>query len=117
MIQTGDSYRIKLNGAYGFLNANGEEVIPPVYHSIRDNEVYRSSNCYIPFKRQENAGSIIMTGKPESRDLSAMLLKNEITPRIGGFHELIESGSFTVNDAESSHIVTMEELGHEDLTM
>lgn len=117
MIQDGDSYRIKLNGAYGFLNANGEEVIPPVYHSIRDREVYRSSNCYIPFKRQENAESIIMTGEPESRDLSAMLLKNEITPRIGEFHELIESGVFTVNDAESSHIVTMEELGHEDLTM
>lgn len=117
IIRDGDSYRIESNGAYGFLNAKGEEVIPPVYDFISYNEVYQSSNCCIPLKWQENARSIIITGEPGSRDLSAMLLKNEITPRIGKFHELIESGSFTVNDAESSHVVTMEKLRYEDLTM
>lgn len=117
IIPYGNSYRVEADGAYGFLNANGEEVISPVYDFISYDEVYQSSNCYIPFKWREKKRSIIMTGKPESRDLSALLLKNEITPRISGFHELIESGVITVNDVESSHSVTVEELRHEDLTM
>lgn len=60
---------------------------------------------------------IIITGKPESGDLSSMLLKNEITPRISQFHEWIQSGSITVNDMESSHSVTAQELLGEELSM
>lgn len=115
--QDGDRYLVETNGSYGFLNAGGEEVIPPVYDVISNDEVYQSSHCYIPFLRWEENQSIILTGEPESRDLSAMLLKNEITPRINGFHELIESGVVTINDVESSHIAAMEDLRHEDLTV
>lgn len=117
IIQHGESYRIETNGLYGFLNARGEEVIPPVYDLIGYDEVYQSSQCYIPFQWRKKKRSIIITGEPESLDLSAMLVKNEITPRISEFHELIESGAITVNDAESSHSVAVEELRHEDLSM
>lgn len=92
-------------------------MIPPVYDLIGYDEVYQSSQCYIPFQWRKKKRSIIITGEPESLDLSAMLLKNEITPRISEFHELIESGAITVNDAESSHSVAVEELRHEDLSM
>lgn len=117
--QDAESYRVKKDERYGFLNAKGEEVIPAVYDFIDNWTVYQTYQCYIPviWSGESNKDNILITGKPESGDLSSMLLKNEITPRISQFHEWIQSGSITVNDMESSHSVTAQELLGEELSM
>lgn len=113
IVQDAESYRVKKDERYGFLNAKGEEVIPAEYDFIDNWTVHQTYQCYIPViwsKSDNQDDHIIITGKPESGDLSSMLLQNEITPRISQFHEWVQSGSITVNDMESSHSVTAQEL-------
>lgn len=112
IVQDAESYRVKKDERYGFLNAKGEEVIPAEYDFIDNWTVYQTYQCYIPviWSGESNKDNILITGKPESGDLSPMLLQNEITPRISQFHEWVQSGSITVNDMESSHSVTAQEL-------
>lgn len=113
----GDGCRIEADGVYGFLNREGEEVIPPSYDFVSSNEVYQTFNCFIAKNWKEMNWCIVLTGKPQSSDLSAMILSNEITPKIGRFHELIESGELTVKDMESSHSAVLEGLRNENLSM
>lgn len=119
IVQDAESYRVKKDERYGFLNAKGEEVIPAEYDFIDNWTVYQTYQCYIPviWSGESNKDNILITGKPESGDLSPMLLQNEITPRISQFHEWVQSGSITVNDMESSHSVTAQELLREELSM
>ena len=96
----GNCYQIKKDGKYGVLNEQGEEVFSPVYDNISDYGVYGGSfNVYVIgnfFSDVQN--SIIKTEELERVDLSDMLLHNEITPRIGLYHELMQGVSIGAGD-------------------
>lgn len=117
ILQYGECYEIEKDGAYGFLNRAGEEIIPAIYDIISYDETCGASDCYVPCVLNDKNTHIIMTGKPESGDLSAMLFRNEITPRISQFHELTESGEISVDDPESSHSIPVKLLYSQELTV
>lgn len=117
IVQYGDCYKVEQNGRRGFLNNKGEETIPVSFDYL-SNTVYQASNCYIPVRYGNSLNHcIVITGEIESGDLSSILLKNEITPRIGPFHQLVREGVITVEDAESSHSTDIKALQNEQLTL
>ncbi|MBD5453428.1 MAG: WG repeat-containing protein [Lachnospiraceae bacterium] len=103
IVKEGNCYRTEKDDKYGFLNELGEEVVSPVYDHLLDYEVCGCSfNVYIVTDYDSDVwNSIIKTGEPEWVDLSEVLLHNEITPRIGLYHEFIKSGSVYVEDMDS----------------
>ncbi len=98
--QKGNYYQIEKNGKYGFMNEQGEEAIPPVYSYISNQEVYGFPDDIFVLKNynSSNYSFIIKTGESEQRDNRGALLRNEITPRIGLYHEFTQSGSIRVDE-------------------
>lgn len=109
----GDCYRIEKNRKYGFLNEQGEEVIPPTYSLVEGSTVYGAGNTYLLWNNGICA-SIIKTGETKQSYISKVLLQNEITPRIGLYQEFTKSGSISIDENEydtvSAYTVTQEDL-------
>ena len=93
--ECGDCYRVEIDDNDGVINAQGEEIVPPVYGYFF-NYVYNARNYYVTSK-YDGSGmpvSIIKTGADHDVDLSAVLLKNEITPKIKLFSQHLKFGSW-----------------------
>lgn len=107
--QMGNCYQIGRGGRCGILNERGEEVILPVYYV--NNDVYGSDNIYILTRYNDDiCDTVIRTGESNLNYISGALLQNEITPRIGAFHEFISNGSISVEDSLNGHTVNQEDL-------
>ena len=111
--QAGSYYLVKKNGKYGFLNEEGEEVIPPVYNYISNNGVCGSfDSVYILTDYESDIrDSIIKTRELELSYISEILLQNEITPRIKLYQEFTRSGSINLDDTPiGEYTATQENL-------
>lgn len=98
--QTGDFYLIEKNGKYGFLNGKGEEAVAAVYSSVLNYAVYGCPDVYILTDLNSDiCNSVIKTGESEQACIFEALLHNEITPRIGPYHEFTRNGSISVEDS------------------
>jgi len=82
-----------LNGKEGLLDNNGNEILPANYDylSVKTRYLRGSRKSFIATNYGNPKNShIIVVAKNEDTDLSYILLKNEITPRIQHYHELIQ---------------------------
>lgn len=87
IVQDGDCYEISLGRRIGFLDETGRERIAPSYDSVMPGSGYseevKVATCYDPSWQ----ASMIKTGQTGGEDLSKVLLRNKITPRIKPFWE------------------------------
>lgn len=109
--EKGNYYQVEKNGKYGFLNKQGEEVVPPVYSYVSSGDVYGChENVYILTDYNSDIhNSIIKTGELGRNDISGALLQNEITPKIGLYQEFTQEGNLSVDD-EHIHARSQEDL-------
>jgi hypothetical protein len=89
--QSGDGYMVALS-KYGFLDASGKELLPPTFDYCF-NDVYGMDNCFVA-KKGNGSGShsIVVLGEMQDIDLSYLLLKNEVTPRIKAYSQFVKEG-------------------------
>lgn len=103
-------YSVETNGGeMGFLNARGKEIFLGEY-----SEDYRYGGEYRLLNPADFDApyTIIKTGE---RDTPDKVFCNRITPRIRQYQEFLRSGSFSVDDMQSSHEVHVSELNGNDL--
>lgn len=114
--QSGNCFVVKINNKYGVLNENGKIAIPldydyiPIYY----NDVYKSKNCFIATKYAPNMSQVIIkTADYQGSDLSELLLKNEITPKIKPFNDYTKSGNLSSSFpmSEVDNFTNIDELG------
>lgn len=103
-------YSVETNGGeMGFLNARGKEIFLGEYsEDHRYGGEYRLLNPAdfdAPY-------AIIKTGEGDDAD---KVFCNRITPRIREYQEFLRSGSYSVDDMQSSHEVQFSELNGNDL--
>lgn len=111
IIPNGDCYQVLKNGKYGFLNEQGEEVIPLIYNYVSNRAVFGDANvCVLTNYDREIREVVVWTGDVEPVDLSAVLLQNEITPEAGSYYEFTQSGSIRVDEIPEEHTVSQEDL-------
>ena len=103
--QSGDGYMIEYNGKHGFLDANGKGLLAPTYDYFFD-DVLGADNCFIGSSGYSfGSYSIVFIGEPQSTDLSRLLLRNEITPKIKQFSQFLKEGFFEYESLEGGKIL------------
>lgn len=103
-------YSVETNGGeMGFLNARGKEIFLGEY-----SEEHRYGGEYRLLNPADFDApyAIIKTGEGDDAD---KVFCNRITPRIRQYQEFLRSGSFSVDDMQSSHEVQFSELNGNDL--
>jgi hypothetical protein len=102
--EIGNCYIVGTDGQYGLLDENGTEVVTPVYDSVPTGEnsrVYHSDHCCVAaVYGSELKDYIIVAGQDQDTDLSALLLQNEITPRIKPFNQYEKIGSIDIPSSD-----------------
>ena len=92
------------DGKEGLLDPYGNEVLSASYDRLDDLDEtrYRLENCLIP-KNDDTLikNDIIILGDFNDVDLSDVILTNEITPRLEGYHEYIQTG---IKEFAASHL-------------
>lgn len=105
LVRLGDYYRVTRNEKYGFLNKNGEEILPAVYEKfsfqtyLLNSEIYWIEQDSVALDNGKDC-QIISVGESKEADLLKLFLRNEITPRISAFYHLIhQKRMHTINRA------------------
>lgn len=94
LARLGDFYRVTRNEKYGFLNKNGEEIIPAVYKEFNfqtyllHSEIYWIKQDYAELYSGKDC-QIVKVGENKEADLLELFLRNEITPRVPAYYNLI----------------------------
>lgn len=111
IIPNGDCYQVLKDGNYGFLNEQGEIVIPLIYDCVSSRAVFGDTHvCVLTNYDEEIREVVVRTGDAEPADLSAVLLQNEITPEAGSYYEFTKSGSIRVDGIPDESTVSQEDL-------
>jgi hypothetical protein len=108
---SGDSYVVEFENKSGFWDASGEEIIPYKYDHCFE-WVYGADNCFIVNEGYgPQSHSIATLGEIMSSDLSHILLRNEITPRIRPYSQFLKEGFFETEAYEDGSPPFQESVG------
>jgi len=91
--RAGDGYKVQVYNKYRFLDSHGKELPTPAYDRCY-NDVLGMDNCFVA-SNSYGAGnqSIVILGELWDADLSDMLLRIEITPRIKPLNRFLKENS------------------------
>lgn len=93
--ECGSYYQIEKGGHYGFLDREGETVVPPAYSYCQGYEVYGARHIYLMTEyRKEVSEILVKTDAYEEGDLRKAILQNHITPRVGQYAEWLQNRAF-----------------------
>lgn len=107
----GDCFEIEIDGKYGFVNKQGEEVAPVIYDFVSEFDIYGSFDVHLLTKYNSDIKyCILKTGDSGKVDISKALLKNEITPRQSVYLDFVQKGSINESDSQGEVVVEMKEL-------
>lgn len=102
---SGNVFIVGRGSRYGMFDQNGKQILPFDYEQFTMYQItgldYMIPNCYIGIKHKDGRDirTIIKTGEYVYSDLTEITGKNDITPRIKTFHDLILTLTKDVNDS------------------
>jgi len=100
VIRRGDGYMVWRNSFVGFLDETGYEIIPPIYITCYYS-VLGNNDCII-LKTAPGDYSVVVLSSEQNNDLTKILLRNEITPRIKPYGQFIKYGEIRLESHESN---------------
>ena len=105
---------VRAGGAYGLIDNTGAFVVQPVYDDFSDIPLPARNDAFyyqydsviginngIVTDKYSGSGQceITITGEPQPENLSFLLLRNEITPRMKQYNLFVREGIFNLNSA------------------
>lgn len=90
--ECGSYYQIQKGGHYGFMDREGETVVPTVYDYCHDYKVYGARHIYLMTEYGNKMREILVkTDNYEESDLRKAILQNHITSRAGQYAEWLQN--------------------------
>lgn len=91
--QFGSGYKIKKQGKYGFLNEQGEQLVPAVYDYCSSYGICGAGSFFSMESYSEGVSDLLVkTEAGEETGLPEVFLQNHITPRANEYMEFLHNG-------------------------
>ena len=91
--QYGSCYEVNKDGKYGFLNEQGEQLVPAVYDYSSSYRICGAGNVFSMESYSEGVSDfLVKTEEGEETGLPEVFLQNHITPRAKEYMEFLQNG-------------------------
>lgn len=95
----GRGYEVTKDGKHGFLNGQGEQLLPVIYDYCSDYDICGADNVRSMTRYGQGVREVLVkTDEEEGTDLREVFLQNYITPRAGEYLDFLENGSVSVEE-------------------
>lgn len=122
--QYGSCYEVNKDGKYGFLNEQGEQLVPAVYDYCSSYRICGASNVFSLESYSKGVSDfLVKTEEGEETGLPEVFLQNHITPRAKEYMEFLQNGvwsegqDYTLNlsrlDEPSRNLSKLYRMGEE----